>query len=229
MKRIFTYIFYLSFLAYLFGCQQKMICPAYHSYFILDIDETRKTFSLFGEDSLPKKNWEVDKQKFGIAREKSRNKKLKEMRIISMNSVYKKLEDPFEQYQREFAESETAPVLDSAAILERARSNPNEITNIDQMIYLYHYGKYLRRHKRDEEQLREDMEQDDEPLIKEEPEAPKKKKRGLFRKKRNDAKEGEGVDNSAENTPKEKTKKKEKKKKKKRKKDKPSEDSSTGQ
>ncbi len=227
MKRVITYIVCLTSLTYLFGCQQKMICPAYHSYFILDIDETRKTFSLFGEDSLPKKNWEVDKQKFGIAKEKSRNKKLKEMRIISMNSVYKKLEDPFEQYQREYAESESAPVLDSATIMERARTRPNEITNIDQMIYLYHYGKFLRRHKRDEEQLREDMKQEDKPLIEEEQEAPRKKKFRLFGKKKD--KDTEQVDNQPDDKPQEKAKKKDKKKKKKRKKDKPADDSGTDQ
>ena len=79
---------------YLSACQQKMICPAYHSYFILDVDETRNKFTLFGADSLPKQNWEVDKKKYGIASEVADAQKIEEMRIISMESVYKKIEDP---------------------------------------------------------------------------------------------------------------------------------------
>jgi len=181
MKQVHNLFFTLIVLCYFSACQQKMICPAYHSYFILDVDETRNTFSLFGGDSLPKKNWEVDKEKWGIAKEVSDEKKLNEMRIISMNSIYRKIEDPFAQFQRSFPESDSMIYIDSAAVLSASRGD-NDFQNIDQMIYLHHFGRYLPGRSdatRVDEQLREDLrEEEEEPVIEEE--EPKKKKRGLF-------------------------------------------------
>ena len=184
MKRIFTYIFYLTIGGYFAACQQKMICPAYHSYFILDVEETRKTFSLFGADSLPKDTWKVDKEKYGIAKSKPYNKKLNELRTISMTSVYLPLEDPFEQFRHEYPGSDSDVAMDSAAILARSRGE-DDFQNIDQMIYLHHFGKYLPSKISREDQLKMDMKQD-EPIIKDETpiEMKKDKKRkGLFGKK----------------------------------------------
>jgi hypothetical protein len=168
-----------------------MACPAYHSYFILDVDETRNTFSLFGADSLPKKNWDVKKEKYGIAREVADQKKLREMRIISMNSIYKKIEDPFAEFQGSYAEMDSAIYVDSAAVLSASRGD-NDFQNIDQMIYLHHFGRYLpRKSNSDMEELKADMTEED-PLIQDEEEAPKKKKKGLFgfmKKKRNRSEE----------------------------------------
>lgn len=192
MKQVYTLIFSLIVLCYFSACQQKMICPAYHSYFILDVDETRNTFSLFGNDSLPRKNWDVDKEKWGIAKAVSDEKKLREMRIISMNSIYKKIEDPFADYQRTYPEMDSMIYIDSAAVLSASRGD-NDFQNIDQMIYLHHFGKYLPGKNNNatvDEQLRRDLrEEEEEPLIQEE-EEPKKKKKGLFgfgkkKKKRN--------------------------------------------
>ncbi len=207
MKQVFYLIISLIVLCYFPACQQKMICPAYHSYFILDVDETRNTFSLFGPDSLPKKNWDVDKEKYGIAKEVSDQKKLKDMRIISMNSIYNKIEDPFAQFQRTFAESDTAIYIDSAAVLSASRGD-NDFQNIDQMIYLHHFGRYLPSKNSgnaisDDELLRQDlMQEEDEPLIQEEQEGqPKKKKRGLFglfRKKDKNTQDTEELEEEAD-------------------------------
>ena len=164
MKRIITYIFFISSTAYFSACSQKMICPAYHSYFILDVDETKKTFSLFGSDSLPRKSWEVDKEKYGIAKDIPDPRKLKEMRIISMNSIYKKIEDPFEQFQREFDKSDSSYIIDSSDVLVQ-NQNYNDFQNVDQMIYLHHFGKYIPRKGGNRDELREDMIQEDEPLV----------------------------------------------------------------
>lgn len=182
MKRVlFSIICVIAFL-YLSACQQKMICPAYHSYFILDVEETKNTFSLFGADSLPKKNWDVDKEKYGIAKEIPEEKKLKEMRIISMNSIYKKIEDPFEQFSREFAESDSTIYVDSAAVLARSRGD-HDFQNIDQMIYLHHFGKYLPRRGLMEDDIAQDL-KEEEPMIAtegiEEEARPAKKKRRLW-------------------------------------------------
>lgn len=176
----------LTLLGYMAACQQKVICPAYHSYFILDVEETRKKFTLFGPDSLPVDKWKVDKEKYGIAKAKPYNRKLQELRTISMISVYKPLEDPFEQYRRQYAESDSGMVIDSAAVLAKSRGE-NDFQNIDQMIYLHHFGKYLPSKTSAEEQIKEDM-KIDEPLIKEESEETEatkkdKKRKGLLGKK----------------------------------------------
>jgi len=194
MKRLITYIFYLTIVSYFAGCQQKMICPAYHSYFILDTEETRKTFSLFNEDSLPKDTWKVDKEKYGIAKSKPYNKKLNELRTISMTSVYLPLEDPFEQFRRENAIAGSEVLIDSASVLAKSRGE-DDFQNIDQMIYLHHFGKYLPSKISGEAQLKEDM-KTDEPLITEEPQSDakkEKKRKGLFGKK---SKNDEPAENS---------------------------------
>jgi hypothetical protein len=184
MKRIITYIFCLTIASYFAACQQKMICPAYHSYFILDTEVTRKTFSLFNEDSLPKDTWKVDKEKYGIAKAKPYNKKLDELRTISMTSVYLPLEDPFEQFRRENAIAGSEVLIDSAAVLAKSRGD-DDFQNIDQMIYLHHFGKYLPSKISHEDQMKEDM-KTDEPLVIEEPQEDvkkEKKRKGLFGKK----------------------------------------------
>ncbi len=180
MKKVLFYIFCVFAILYHSACQQKMICPAYHSYFILDVDETRNTFSLFGADSLPKKNWEVEKEKYGIAKEIPDEKKLKEMRIISMNSIYKKIEDPFEQFQHQIASSDSMIYIDSADVLARSRGL-NDFENIDQMIYLHHFGKYLPRKSGLSDGIKEDL-KEEEPVISEEDmeDASPKKKRKIW-------------------------------------------------
>jgi hypothetical protein len=181
MKKGIIYILCGFAIVYHSACQRNMICPAYHSYFILDVDETRKTFSLFGEDSLPKKTWKVDKEKWGIAKEIPEQKKLKDMRIISMNSVYKKLEDPFAEFQHQYANGDSSVYIDSAAVLAQG-TEYNDFQNVDQMIYLHHFGKYLpKKGPLEDDLLKEDMKSEDEPLITEEDpsvdERPKKKKK----------------------------------------------------
>ncbi len=180
MKKIYHYIFYLGFIAYISACQQRVICPAYHSYFIFDVKETKEVFSLFGADSLPKKNWEVDKEKYGIAKEVPYQKKLDDMRIISMKSSYKKIEDPFEQFQHEFANSDSTVYIDSASVLAQSRGY-NDFQNIDQMIYLHHFGKYLPKKGGNRDEFKVDLNQLEEPPISEEAleeeQAPKKRRK----------------------------------------------------
>ena len=166
MKRVIIYILFISAIAYFSSCCKKVICPAYHSYFILDVDETKKTFSMFGVDSLPKKNWEIEQEKYGIAKDISDAKKQKEMDIISMNSIYLKLEDPFEQIQREFAKADSLYGIDTDSVAVLAQSeNYNDFQNIDQMIYLHHFGKYLPKKGRNfDKELKEDL-KEEEPLV----------------------------------------------------------------
>lgn len=184
MKRVVVYILFLSAILYFSSCAKKVICPAYHSYFILDIDETKKVFSLFGADSVPKRKWNIEQEKWGIAKEISDSRKEKDMAIISMNSIYKKIEDPFEQFQREYAGADSTFVMDSSAVLAQSRGD-NDFQNIDQMIYLHHFGKYLPKKGNSlDEEITEDLKQEeDEPLVSEldsEVEGSQKKKRKLW-------------------------------------------------
>jgi hypothetical protein len=180
MKRTELLLVGLIAVIYFSGCQRDMICPAYHSYFILDIDETRNTFSLFGADSLPKQVWGLDQKKYGIAKNIPDWKKRSDMRIISMNSIYKQIEDPFAQFSGALAESDSTIVIDTAAVLAANRPD-KDFQNIDQMIYLYHFGQYLpARNRNDWEEIKDDLVEEDEPLIQDEEEEEPKKKRGLF-------------------------------------------------
>lgn len=183
MRRIIIYIFFVSTAAYFSACSPKVVCPAYHSYFILDVDETKKTFSLFGADSLPKKNWDIEKEKYGIAKNIPYKEKVDEMRIISTNSIYKKIEDPMDLFKKAYPKSDSLYSIDSISIIVRNQPN-NDFQNIDQMIYLHHFGKYMP--KKDENRYRLEDDLKEEPLIvdeeQEDSEAPKKKF-GLFRKK----------------------------------------------
>ncbi len=187
MNKRYLYILILAGMSSLFSCQRKMICPAYQSYFILDPDVTRRHFSLFGEDSLPKQNWEVDKKKVGIANAMAYNKKIHKMQTVSTESVYLPIKDPFADYQREFAESDSIVSLDTASILH---DYYNDFENVDQIIYLHHYGKYLQKKTRDQEALEQDLVEEDKPLIsaeelKDEEHPPaKKKKFWPFRKRK---------------------------------------------
>jgi len=177
MKRV-LYIICVIATIYQSACQQKMICPAYHSYFILDVEETRKTFTLFGADSLPRKKWDIEKEKYGIAKEISDKKKLNEMRIISMNSIYKKIDDPYEMFKREYAGSDSTIIMDSASVYADTQ-NYKDFQNIDQMIYLHHFGKYLPRRGGTDEGIREDLRKE-EPIITEEIEEDQPKKKRKF-------------------------------------------------
>lgn len=183
MRRIIIYIFFVSTSAYFSACSPKVVCPAYHSYFILDVDETKKTFSLFGADSLPKKNWDIEKEKYGIAKNIPYKEKVDEMRIISTNSIYKKIEDPMDLFKKAYPKSDSLYSIDSISIIVRNQPN-NDFQNIDQMIYLHHFGKYMP--KKDENRYRLEDDLKEEPLIVDEEqegsEVPKKKF-GLFRKK----------------------------------------------
>ena len=49
MKKAFYYIFYLGLIAYISACQQRVICPAYHSYFIFDVKKKDKVLKISWE------------------------------------------------------------------------------------------------------------------------------------------------------------------------------------
>lgn len=116
-----------------------------------------------------------------------------------MNSIYKKIEDPFEIFQRQFVSGDSSIYIDSAAVIAQSQGL-NDFQNIDQMIYLHHFGKYLPRRGYVDDDIQEDLKVE-EPLIEdveagEEPK--KKKKRRLFGKKNRDQDNEDGVEDDPE-------------------------------
>ncbi len=166
MNKTSIYILLAFCLYAFFACQQRMICPAYTSSFILDNQARQKQFSLFGADSLPRDVWEVDKKKVGIADEPSYQKKLTEMRTIPMESVYKKLEDPFTAYSNQHPRTDSTSAVDTAAVVASYREE--NTYNVDELIYLYHFGKYFPKPKIVEGDVKQDLETEEKPLIQEE-------------------------------------------------------------
>lgn len=183
MKSSSGYIILILFSGLIFGCRPSKICPAYHSYFILDPAVTRTTFSLFGADSLPRdpKNdlWQIEKKKVGIADDIARGKKIRKQSIISMESVYLKKQDPFEQ-QLAMAEMDSA-MIDSLRYVQSAAND--DFYNYDQMIYLHYYGKYLPKPK-PQSDIEEDLKPEEEALIEDDQpgEEETEEKQGFFKK-----------------------------------------------
>ncbi len=176
------------------ACQEKMVCPAYQSYFILDKEVTKRKFSLFGEDSLPKTDlWQVDKGKYGIADDLPYPKKIEAHKTVSMESIYLKKEDVFEDVERPYAEMDTALFPTDTVPRESSQIERRGYVDIDQMIYLYHFGDQFSRPKPEpetEEQLIEESAFDEAPVE-------KKEKKGFwpFRKKsKEDSEEEDQVD-----------------------------------
>jgi hypothetical protein len=95
-------------------------------------------------------------------------------------------------FKRSYPETDSMIYIDSAAVLSASRGD-NDFQNIDQMIYLHHFGRYLpRKSNSDMEELKRRYDEEEDPLIQDEEEAPKKKKKGLFgfmKKKRNRSEE----------------------------------------
>ncbi len=117
------------------------------------------------------------------------------MDIISMNSIYLELEDPFEQFQREYAESDSIYAIDTAAVLAQG-SKHNDFQNIDQMIYLHHFGKYLPKKGGGKDVFKEDMKQEEAPLISDENKPQKKKKKLWPFGRKNKKADGDIVDDT---------------------------------
>lgn len=192
MKVFSGYILLFLLSGIIFSCKPSKICPAYHSYFILDPDVTRTTFSLFGADSLPKDPksdlWQIDKKKVGIADDIAYRKKLRKQAIISMESVYLKKEDPFEN-QLAMAEMDSA-MIDSLQQV-RLDNQYQDFYNYDQIIYLHYFGEYLPKPKPNDD-IRDDLEPEEETMISDdeqpaevEPEEKKGFFKRLFGKKKN--------------------------------------------
>lgn len=74
-------------LFFLASCQERMVCPAYQSTYILDDSVRALFFSRFEPDSLPKRFGRVEVAQNGLVKKKSRQERLRIMRTVAMENV----------------------------------------------------------------------------------------------------------------------------------------------
>jgi hypothetical protein len=78
----------LSAVILLASCTRRTVCPAYQSMFILDPDVRLHTFSLFGEDSLPKAEVQVNKNSYLVIKPINKKRKEKMLHNIPMATIF---------------------------------------------------------------------------------------------------------------------------------------------
>lgn len=76
------------------SCQERMVCPAYQSTYILDDSVRSMFFSRFEVDSTPKRYAKVDRTQFGLIKKNKKSDKLRDMRTIAMKDVVPPKEEP---------------------------------------------------------------------------------------------------------------------------------------
>ena len=69
------------------SCQERMICPAYQSTFILDDEARYELFSRFEKDSVPEAYAGVNKNAYGLIKQRPRKKREREMATVAMRNV----------------------------------------------------------------------------------------------------------------------------------------------
>jgi hypothetical protein len=128
-KNQIPYIFLALFVWSSFtSCQTKMVCPAYHSAFILGEEDQREFFSNFTGDSFPEIKSDLkkfmEKNKYGIVVEVSKKKKMKLHDYIPTEMIL--------------------PLIDST-LLDSTGNFPGPGFNRDMIVYNRKFGELLAR------------------------------------------------------------------------------------
>lgn len=137
MKKVFFFALFLVMT--MFSCQKKLVCPAYQSAFYLDKEKTEDFFSLFGEDSLPKSDFFVNKNKYGIIVKVKYKKRQQAMRTVKMKTIFPPPSDSLLFASNNMAE------LDSASIDTLFNQNYKDKFkfNRDQKLYMLAMDPYF--------------------------------------------------------------------------------------
>lgn len=123
----------------LFSCQRKYVCPAYQSAFVLDEDKTERFFSLFGQDSLPKDDFFVSKNKFGIIEDVNYRKRKERLKTIKMENVLPPPSDSVLLAGHDLSAMDSTGI-DSLFTLASRRQNRY---NRDQKLYMLAMDPYI--------------------------------------------------------------------------------------
>ncbi len=142
-----------------------MVCPAYHSAFILGEEDQRDFFSNFEGDSFPEIKSDLrkfmEKNKYGIVVEVSRKKKMKLHDYVSMEMIL--------------------PLIDSTLIDSTGKLMDQPGYNRDMLVYNRKFGELLVQ-----AEARRAL---DEEWMKENPDGKKKKKKKVKPKAEEDPEE----------------------------------------
>ena len=160
--------------ATIFSCKSNYICPSFESAYILDQPTRHQKFSLFDEDTLPREDFEVKKNKYGVIKSIKYKKKRDELLTVKMETIFPQVE-PLDTLL--LAEQDLSPEDMEQLINEGER--PINHFNVDQIYYMRHFGQFL---PMPEEPANRETELVDEEEILEEPEVRKKKKWKFWKK-----------------------------------------------
>ncbi len=87
-RRSGMYVLTSLFVVFFFvSCQERMVCPAYQSTYILDDSVRSVFFSRFESDSTPKRYARVHKTDYGIIKKKKNKEKHRQMRTVAMKNI----------------------------------------------------------------------------------------------------------------------------------------------
>ena len=161
--------------AAIFSCKSNYICPSFESTYILDQPTRHKMFSLFDEDTLPREDFEVTKNKYGVIQSIKYKKKRDEMLTVKMETIFPQVE-PLDTLL--LAEQDLSPEEIEQLLNEGER--PINHYNVDQIYYMRHFGQYLPMPEEPSAGQPDEMEVEEEFL--EEPQQKKKKKWQFWKK-----------------------------------------------
>ena len=163
----------------IFSCKSNYICPSYESAYILDQPTRHKKFSLFDEDTLPRTDMEVNKNKFGVIKSIKYKKKRDELLTVKMETIFPEVEAPDTML---LAEQDLSPEDMERLINEGER--PINHYNVDQIYYMRHFGQYLPMPEEPaSDELQEEGQDDLEEEVLEQPQLKKRKKWQIWKKK----------------------------------------------
>ena len=143
--RKYLFLLNIVWLLYLTSCMPNRTCPAFQSYFILDEKTRHNQFSKFDVDSIPKFDYAVRKNKYGIVKKISYRKKQDEWNTVEMEVVMPTLDQELDSV---LIAQEIYDASDS--LMAENQQTPQSIRrrdryNEDQLQYMRLFGKYLRK------------------------------------------------------------------------------------
>lgn len=83
-----------AFIWLLASCQERMVCPAYQSTYILDDSVRTIFFSRFKDKETPKRYGKVRKEENGLVKKKKKSEKLRSMRTVAMKDILPPKQEP---------------------------------------------------------------------------------------------------------------------------------------
>ena len=154
------------------SCKSNYICPSYESAYILDQPTRHKKFSLFDEDTLPRKDMDANKNRYLVIEQMKYKKKRDEMRTVKMETIFPQVEPPDTLLLAE----QDLSAEDIQQLLNEGERPVNHF-NVDQIYYMRHFGQYLPMPEEPSTSELQQQEQEDafEEEILEEPKTKKQK------------------------------------------------------